>query len=74
MPNDLCSTNNTPRHSISIKPPLPSDFLTGSSELAMRRRVIPNILKKASQNDLASASSRDSVSHSFEKALARILI
>jgi hypothetical protein len=53
---------------------LPSDFLTGSSKLAMRRRVMPNTLKKASQNDLATTSSRDSVYHSFEKALARVLI
>ena len=59
---------------MSIKPPLPSDFLTGSSKLATRRRVIPNTLKKASQKDLASASSRDSCSHSLEKALARVLI
>lgn len=33
----------------------------------MRRRVKPNMLNKASQNDLASASSRDFVSHFFKR-------
>jgi hypothetical protein len=56
---------------MSIKPPLPSDFLTGSSKLAMRLRVMPNTLKNASQNDLASVSSRLSSCHSLENVVAR---
>ena len=47
---------------------------TGSSKLATARRFRPNTLKKASQNDFASAVSRVSSAHSREKATARALI
>ena len=45
-------------------------LLTGVSKVAMRRRVMPKTLKKASQKDFASASSEDSSFHSREKAVA----
>ncbi|HNW11157.1 MAG TPA: hypothetical protein PLK28_05785 [Candidatus Rifleibacterium sp.] len=57
-----------------MKPCFAPSFLTGSSNEATRLRVMPKTLKKPSQKDLASASSDDSVSHSFEKATARLLI
>jgi hypothetical protein len=43
-------------------------------KLAIRLRVIPKILKKSSQMDLASASSELSLSHCFENAIDRLLI
>ena len=57
-----------------MKPPEPSWRLTGTSKLAIFRRFTPKTAKNASQNDLASASSEYSPSHSFEKAMARALI
>jgi len=47
---------------------------TGSSKLATVRRWTPKTWQKATQNDLASASSRVSSFHSFAKAMARCLI
>ena len=43
---------------------------TGSSKLATVRRLMPKTEKKASQKDLASASSRSTPSQSREKAMA----
>jgi len=53
-----------------MKPYFPESFLTGSSKLATVRRLRPKTAKKPSQNDLASASYRDSIAHSREKAMA----
>nr|WP_236721386.1 hypothetical protein [Trichormus sp. NMC-1] len=74
FPLDLCSTKITPFQSKSIKPCLLSAFLTDCSNVATRRREIPKTLKKPSQNDFPSASSEVSYSHSWEKAIARLLI
>ncbi len=74
LPRDLCSTSRIPLHRRSINPPWPSDFLTGCSKVATRRRGTPNTVKKASQNDFASASSDDSFAHSWENFRARSLI
>lgn len=49
---------------------VPLSFLTGSSKLATVRRLIPKTVKNASQNDFASASSRESLAHSLLNAMA----
>jgi hypothetical protein len=54
-----------------MNPPFPSDFFEGTSNDAIRRRAMPNTLKNESQKVLASASSEDSFSNSFENVMAR---
>src|SRR5690606_11250159 len=65
---------STPFQNRSMNPRLSPSFFTGSSKLATRLRVIPKMLKKPSQKDLASASSLLSFSHSLAKARERLLI
>lgn len=55
-------------------PRVPVGCLTGCSNDASRRRVMPKTLKNPSQKDFASVSSEASVAHSSEKAIARTRI
>src|SRR3972149_9953636 len=57
-----------------MKPYSLSSSLTGSSKEAIRRRVIPKILKNESQKVFASACSRSSSSNSFTNSIERFLI